>query len=397
MRYIYITLFAMLSACQTTTTSESSSTENVDKRTDRTDFLFVGTYTRKEGHVDGKGEGIHILKWNAADQSLTPHMIITGPVNPSYIAVHPDKPVVYTVNEVADDTPGYIGTVQAYSFDLDAKTFEKISETASMGDAPCHISIAEGGLQLLVANYVGGSIASYSIRNDGSISNATGAYANEKTTPTTPRQEAGHAHMIRPIPGTSNILVSDLGTDELLTFGLDGNGALEKKHAIVTKQYGGPRHFDFHPKKSIVYSLNELIPSITSLELKGGIPARIIQELEIPINVAGDPVYSSAIKAHPNGVAIYAATRGLNGTAQNEIVVCKTNEDGSLSIIQTVNTEGQVPRDFTITPDGKYLIAGNQDSDEIAVYGINQKTGELTLSRADQKVPTPVCFQWAKG
>ena len=384
----------MLSACQSSSNSESSKAESLESTTVKGDYLFVGTYTRKEGHVDGKGKGIHILKWNANDQSLTPHMTITGPVNPSFIAVHPDKPVVYAVNEVADNTADQIGTVQAYKYDLAAKTFEKISETSSLGDAPCHISIAEGGLQLLVANYVGGSIASYSIRDDGSISNATGTYANEKTTPTTARQEAGHAHMIKVIPGTSNILMSDLGTDELITFQLSGNGAIDKKHAIITKQFGGPRHFDFHPSKNIVYSLNELSPSITVFSLENGLPSKIIQQLDIPIKIKGDPVYSSAIKAHPKGMAIYAATRGLNGTKQNEIAVCSVNKVGTLEIVQTISTEGQVPRDFTLTPDGNFLIAGNQDSDEIAIYSIDQTDGQLTLLRADQKIPTPVCFAW---
>jgi len=322
-------------------------------------------------------------------------MIISGPVNPSYIALHPSLPVVYAVNELADNDPdSNVGLIQAYRYDLAAKTFEKISETSAMGDAPCHISIAEDGLQLLAANYVGGSIASYSIREDGSLSNATGAYENKKTTPTTPRQEAGHAHMIRPIPNSNHILVSDLGTDELLTFQLNGNGSIEKKHAIITEQYGGPRHFDFHPSEKIVYSLNELKPSITVLALEKDIPAKIIQQLDIPIKVDGDPVNSSAIKVHPSGQVVYAATRGLNSTLQNEIVVCKIDQDEQLEIIQTISTEGQIPRDFTISPGGKYLIAGNQDTDEVVIYAIDETSGQLTLLRSDQRVPTPVCFVW---
>jgi len=389
MKHFYtILLLLTVSSCWMDSTDKNVSETSMEN------YLFVGTYSRTEGHVDGKGQGIHILKWNEADQSLSEHMVIKGPINPSYIALHPSMDIVYTVNEIADNTTENIGLVQAYKFDLEGMSYGKISEQSSMGDAPCHISISEDGRFLFVANYVGGSIATYRIGEDGSISEPVGSYINEKTTPTTPRQEAGHAHMIRPIPNSSNFLVSDLGTDELLTFRFLKDGSIQKKHSIVTKQYGGPRHFDFHPTKPIVYALNELSPSITAIVLENSIPQSIIQQLEIPIKKEGDPVYSSAIKAHPNSKTLYAATRGLNGTAQNEIVVCAINESGELKITQTISTEGDIPRDFTITPSGDYLIAGNQDSDEIAIYKIDAETGQLKLVRADQKSPTPVCFVW---
>jgi len=38
---------------------------------------------------------------------------------------------------------------------------------------------------------------------------------------------------------------------------------------------------------------------------------------------------------------------------------------------------GQTPRDFDITPDGKFLIVGNQDSGELVVFSIDNRSGGL--------------------
>ena len=118
MRYFYFIMFIVFTACQSSSKVESKATDGTMLSPTDAAYLFVGTYTKKEGHVDGKGKGIHILKWNKDDQSLSPHMIIDEPINPSYITLHPSKSVVYCVNEVADNTDENIGTVQAYRFDL---------------------------------------------------------------------------------------------------------------------------------------------------------------------------------------------------------------------------------------------------------------------------------------
>jgi len=57
MRTLHFLLITFLAACQTTPKMDSTPTTITAE-----DYLFIGTYTKKEGHVDGKGLGIHILK-----------------------------------------------------------------------------------------------------------------------------------------------------------------------------------------------------------------------------------------------------------------------------------------------------------------------------------------------
>ena len=58
------------------------------------------------------------------------------------------------------------------------------------------------------------------------------------------------------------------------------------------------------------------------------------------------------------------------------------------------STEGRTPRNFTITPDGRSLLVGDQDSDTIVVLPIDQDTGMLGATLAVNAVPTPACLRW---
>ena len=60
---------------------------------------------------------------------------------------------------------------------------------------------------------------------------------------------------------------------------------------------------------------------------------------------------------------------------------------GKLDVVDWESTRGEIPRGMNIDPSGTFLYAGNQNSDNIAVFRIDQRSGELRLS---QIVYTPV-------
>ncbi|MFW8265097.1 beta-propeller fold lactonase family protein, partial [Klebsiella pneumoniae] len=49
--------------------------------------LAVGTYTEILPHVDGRGQGIHLLAFDGATASFRQRQVVSGPVNPSYLCV----------------------------------------------------------------------------------------------------------------------------------------------------------------------------------------------------------------------------------------------------------------------------------------------------------------------
>ena len=57
------------------------------------------------------------------------------------------------------------------------------------------------------------------------------------------------------------------------------------------------------------------------------------------------------------------------------------------------STRGKTPRNFCIDPAGHYLLAANQDSDTLVVFGIDPETGALTPTGHVAEVPKPVCVK----
>jgi len=56
-------------------------------------------------------------------------------------------------------------------------------------------------------------------------------------------------------------------------------------------------------------------------------------------------------------------------------------------------TLGRTPRHFALDPSGRYLLVANQDSDEIAVFRVHPKTGQLTpVGRPATGAPLPACL-----
>ena len=51
------------------------------------------------------------------------------------------------------------------------------------------------------------------------------------------------------------------------------------------------------------------------------------------------------------------------------------------------------PRNFTITPDGKFLLCACRDSDSVEIYAIDPATGALSPTGKSIEVPAPVCVQ----
>jgi 6-phosphogluconolactonase len=57
-------------------------------------------------------------------------------------------------------------------------------------------------------------------------------------------------------------------------------------------------------------------------------------------------------------------------------------------------TLGKTPRHFALDPTGGYLLAANQDTNDIVVFRVHPTTGQLTpvVGRPVTDSPMPVCI-----
>jgi 6-phosphogluconolactonase len=93
----------------------------------------------------------------------------------------------------------------------------------------------------------------------------------------------------------------------------------------------------------------------------------------------------------PSGRFLYGSNRG-----HDSIAVFRVDEaTGQLTGAGHTSTGGKTPRNFGIDPSGRYLLAANQDSDTVVSFRIDPLTGELEATGAVTQVPMPVCVLFA--
>ena len=69
---------------------------------------------------------------------------------------------------------------------------------------------------------------------------------------------------------------------------------------------------------------------------------------------------------------------------------------GTLTQKGSVPTGGKEPRNFEIDPTGHFLFAANQLSDNVVIFRIDAKTGNLTATGQVFEVGRPVCIRFLK-
>lgn len=357
--------------------------------------LAIGTYTQKEGHVNGKADGIYLINQNSQTGQLTMKDTIVGVTNPSYLIVHPDHKTIYAVNEIANKAPENIGTVSSFKPDQPSGSFKLINRVLSKGDAPCHISLDASGQFVIISNYMG-SVSTMKINKDFSLSPAIDVQVHEGGDTSSLRQSAPHPHMSHIAPDGQTVLVSDLGDNSIWHYKIDTDGHLDLQSKTVSTPNAGPRHMSVDPTNDMIYVLNELNNTIEVFQwIDAHTPMKSQQVISTirDIDTAID-INSAAIRLHPNGEYLYACNRNANDIAQNTISVYKIDKTSALlSLVEIKPTNGDTPRDFIIDPQGKFLLVAHQNSDNIKSYKILEN-GSLEDTQMSLNISTPVCLSY---
>jgi 6-phosphogluconolactonase len=355
---------------------------------------YIGTYTRRESFVDGKAEGIYIHHLDLRSGALTYAATVAGPgaLNPSFVTLSPDKRCLYAVNEITGDK-GPHGTVSAFAIDFASGHLTYLNQQSTHGLAPCYASVEPAGRYCLVANYETGSLCVLPIQSDGSLGEATDVVQFSGSGPNPERQEGPHAHMVLPSPDGRFILAVDLGTDRLMAFRLDPErGALSPAEPPWAKlpPGAGPRHLAFHPQQPLAYVISELASAVTVLRYAQGAFEAVQTISTLPDGFTGQNL-GAEIKVAPSGRFVYASNRGHDSLA----IYAVDQASGQLSLVGHESTQGVGPRDFTIDPSGALLLAANQDTDTVVTFWIDPDSGTLRPTGHAAAVPTPVCLHLA--
>jgi 6-phosphogluconolactonase len=348
----------------------------------RQPLVYIGTYTR------GTSKGIYAFRFDTATGKLTPLGVAAETQNPSFVYADPKGKYLYAANETNN------GSVTAYTIDAATGKLTQLNTVSSHGSGPCYVSTDRTGHVAMVANYGGGSFASYPISADGHLGEAASTIQDSGSGANRQRQERAHAHSINPSPDNRYAIAADLGLDKLLIFKLNtrtGELTPNNPDAALLKPGSGPRHFAFHPKKKFAYSINELQSTITafSWDPNRGALTELQTISTLPSDFTGQNS-TAHIAVHPNGNFVYGSNRGHDSIA----VFSVDQKKGTITPVQHVSTNGKVPRNFSLDPAGNYLIAANQDTHNLVVFKLDPKSGKLTPTGETAEVGSPVCVRF---
>jgi 6-phosphogluconolactonase len=350
-------------------------------------IFFVGTYT------DHGSKGIYAYRFDSATGESTSLGVAAETTAPSFLAIASGGKFLYAVNEVSQFNGQPTGAVSAFAIQPKTAKLALLNQVPSRGEGPAHIALDRSGKYALVSNYDSGNIVVFPVLQGGRLGEATAFVQHKGSSVNKERQEGPHAHAAVFSPDNRFVIVADLGLDQLLVYRFDeAHGTLGSDPQIVRSVPGaGPRHLVFDAAGRHLYVINEMQSTVVTY----GYDARNGTLSEVQITSAlpkGFPRNSEAaeIEMHSSGKFIFASNRGDDSIA----VFAVNPKDGTLTPVEIDSTGGKTPRNFVLDPTGAWLLAANQESNDIVVFRVDSSTGHLTRSGPELHVPSPVCLRF---
>ena len=347
-------------------------------------YMLIGTYT------SGTSAGVYVYQFDE-ETGVATYISETKAINPSYLAVSSDERFVYSVSENGkDDDLAY-----AFSFDKKTGVLNLLNSQPTNGASPCYISTDCSGRFVVTANYMGGNVSVFPLTSNGLLQPAEKVFKFEGSGPDVKRQDKPHLHCAVFSPDGRYLFAADLGTDKLQKFTTSVESPFlttDSPASTSLEQGSGPRHLTFHPNGKYAYLINELSGKVTAFRYTDG-QLEPVQYITSDLSEGVGGKGSADIHVSPDGKFLYASNRANT----NNIAIFSIQEaDGRLTLVGHQPT-GRHPRNFIITPNGKYLLVACQNSNLIQVFEVDKSSGLLKEDSSKQiaDINRPVCLKFA--
>lgn len=341
-------------------------------------LAFGKSMTSKNVFYSAIGPELTAYTVDVDKAELTKLTSVSTQANIQYAWPHPSKRYLYVVSSsggpAAGDATGSIHTANAFVINPADGTLKPHGDTVKLATRPIHTSVDKTGKYLLVAYNNPSSLTVHRIKADGTLGDQveqpnkldTGIFAHQiRVTP-----DNKHVIMITRGNNAPSDNPKDPGSIKVYSF-KDGVLANEAAIAPGDGMQFGPRHLDFHPTKPWVYvgieSQNQLM--VYKLDDKTGLsrdPVFTKDTLADPatkLRQAGGIVHVS-----PDGRFVYVVNRAWWTTdfegkkvftgGENSVAVFSINQKtGEPTLIQSADGHGNYLRTFNVDPSGKLLIA----------------------------------------
>jgi 6-phosphogluconolactonase (cycloisomerase 2 family) len=365
-------------------------------------MAYVGSYT-PEGH------GVFQYRFDPRTGALSPVGLAAAITNPTWITLDPARGRMFVLSETDDFGPDHTGSVTVFDIDPRTGALTRRNTVSSGGAGPAYISLHPSGRFVLVANYVGGSVAVLGVTPVGDLTPPLDIRAIPKPAapPVPDPSELGnlglsdhtsaHMHMIAADPSGRFVIADDAGSDRINVWRLDpATGKLTPAATpfVTTPSGSAPRHFVFAAGGRRLFDLQEHDGDLTAYAFDPATGALTPEQTLPTLNpgYAGSSLASELAPSH-DGRFLFAGER-----LRNTIVTVAIGPGGRLRRVSEAWTQGDHPRSFSLDPTGRFLICCNQRSDNLTTFAVNPATGALTFTGRFDAIGSPaVVAFWRAG
>lgn len=346
--------------------------------------VFIGTGN------SGPGQGIMTATWNAQAGEVGAVTLAAEVDSPTFLATHrraDGTTLLYSISEAS----GAAARVTAFRVVPGSGTLQLLNRVSSGGDGPAHVSVSPDGRTVLASNYGGGSVSSFQVQGDGSLSEAVSHFQYTGSGPYRERQDKPHAHSAVCSPDGRFVLVNDLGLDRIALYHLDPatSRLTPGDPAFWKSQPGaGPRHIAWSVDGQFVYDANELNSTVDTLAWNGTSLRTLQTRSTLPGGFAPKTAFVGEILTSADGRNVYAGNRVADDTVA---IFDIDRSTGMLSTARFVPSGGKNSRHIALDPTERWMVISHQGSEDLTVLARDARTGMLSAPRHTFPVRKPMC------
>ena len=321
--------------------------------------LFVGTYS----------DGFYAYDFDLDKGDVLPGEPVKAPMpNPSFLALDGNR--VYAVSEMPDSTASvYAWRYGGGGFDLLGNQPTGLPDG---GEDPCYVST--DGRFLAVANYGGGSLAVYKLRDDGSIAPLDSLIFSGTGGPDLSRQGSPHVHCALFTPD-KQLLFTEFSADAISSVDVSPVGVANYRRRALLPADFGPRHLMLHGNR--LYCIGELSGDVAVYGYPEMTLLQVVKADEADARGAAD------LHLSPDGRFLYTSLRLQN----DGLAIFRVLKDGLLEKTGYKLT-GSHPRNFAVLD--RWVLVACRDTNQVEIYRRDKKSGSLQDTGRRIPLPKPV-------
>lgn len=323
--------------------------------------LYVGV-----GGWSGDTGKIHVLGLDIETAGLEPRQELAAGGVAAFMARSTDGRFAYVADEAR-------ATLSSYAIDADTGQLSLLNTVSSAGH-PVYVALDASGRSLVTCFFAEAKTEVFAIEADGSLGASTCLVESGK-----------ESHSTVFDPSNRFLFVPTRGDNWIAQYSFDALARELNPNApphVAAVPGAGPRHLAFHPNGRFAYLVNELDLTLSSYTLEPASGTLTLLEGSVDAAPPGSSGGAAAdVHVHPGGEFLYVSNRQED--ASNLAIFAVDPASGRVQLVRHELTRGRTPRNFGLDPEGRLLIVGNQDSNEIALFRVGAGGGELTYLRSE--------------